>query len=304
MGVTGRIVFAFAVLAAALATAAAPPQRAKKAAPAPDKATAQAKELIQSCNAHKFETVVHQVVDGQPRQSKVTLCGKEGQSDADWIETLKDAINKVSANNQMAQAIRDQIVAALTAEIERLQKPVPLLPGRSTAKNSVLDGLSPLPPLPQGKPAQTAVLPPPRQLAPAAPRDEYAALPPLPTAPPPPPRVLAGGPGASLPLLPAPKLTLSCYEPGTADGPCTGFTRETMITVRADEDLPTGTSLRFVRDGDPKADVALAQLKKGRSVRLSLPTDVCLHAVGGRFEVKIVRSGQEVGSEGPFNLTC
>ena len=296
---TGRIIIAALALTSVVAVAAP-----VKDAPAPDKATEQAKQIIQNCDAHKFETTVHEVVDGQPRQSKVTLCGKDGQTDAEWIDTLKDAVNKVTANKDMEQPIRDQIVAALNAEIDRLQKPLPLLPGRSTANNSVIDELAPLPGLPQPKAADTAALPPPRQTVPVAPRDEYAALPPLPTAPPPTPHVLAGAADAVLPLMPPLKVSFTCEDSVQTEGPCTGFTRETMVTVHAGEDIPAGTSLSFVRDGDSKADVALAQLKKGKSVRLALPADVCRHAVGGRFELKVLRSGQEVASEGPFNLAC
>jgi hypothetical protein len=39
-------------------------------------------KLIQSCDAHRFETIVHAVVDGATHNSKVKLCGVEGQSDA------------------------------------------------------------------------------------------------------------------------------------------------------------------------------------------------------------------------------
>ena len=79
---TGRIIIAALALASGVAVAAAAPPSATKDAPAPDKATEQAKRIIQNCDAHKFETVVHEVVDGQPKQSKVTLCGKDGQTDA------------------------------------------------------------------------------------------------------------------------------------------------------------------------------------------------------------------------------
>lgn len=303
--VSGRIRFIAAALcltAAAAAFAAPHPKKAvpKGAASAPDSKT---RQLLQNCDAHKFETVVHAVIDGQPQQSKVKLCGIEGQTDAEWIGTLKDAIAKLNANKEMPAAVRDQIIAALYAEVARLENPAAAAPRQSAAATPALDGLAPLPALPQSKPAAAAALPPPRQIAPAA-QDDYAALPPLPTAPPPPVHVLGAAAGASLAPLPRPRMSFVCYEPGEAQGPCTGFTRETLLTVRADEDLPPGTGLRFVRDGDPKADVALAQLKKGKSVSLNVPSDVCLHAVGGKLELQITRSGQEVGSEGPFNLAC
>lgn len=300
---TGRIAFTAAALALTLpmAASAAP---AKDSAPAPAVPDKQAAQLLTNCDAHKFETVVHEVVDGHPQASNVKLCGKDGQTDAEWIGTLKDAISKLNANKDMPAPIRDQIVTALRTEIARLENPAPQLPRNRTASTSGVDGLVPLPPLPQGRTAQASSLPPPRQIAPAAPSDDYASLPALPTAPPPPVQVLSGTAAASLPLLPRPRMTLTCYTPGEAEGPCTGFTRDTQVTVHAGEDLPAGTSLRFVRDGNPKADVDLAQLRKGRSARFNVPDDVCRHAVGGKLELRIVRSGQEVGTEGPYNLSC
>ena len=93
----------------------------RKAAPKPAAPKPSAEEkLIQSCDAHKFETVVDVVVDGQPKKSKVKLCGVQGQSDADWIGTLKDAVRKLEANKGMPAAQREQIVAAIKAEIGRL----------------------------------------------------------------------------------------------------------------------------------------------------------------------------------------
>src|SRR5438876_11945916 len=77
-------------------------------------------QLIQSCDAHKFETIVHAVVDGEPHDSKVKLCGVEGQGDAEWIKTIRDAIHKLQANKDMAPAVREQIVTANNAEIGRL----------------------------------------------------------------------------------------------------------------------------------------------------------------------------------------
>jgi hypothetical protein len=304
--VKGRILFMGTALALGIVSAAVgAPQAKKKTPPAAKAADSKAAKLVQSCEAHKFETVVREVVDGEPHQSKVKLCGNEGQTDAEWIGTLKDAIEKLNANKEMAAAARDQIVAALNAEIHRLEKPQPLLPSRSTAKSPALDGLSPLPPILQSNQPSTVALPAPRKAAPSAPAPEYAALPPMPTTPPPPTRVLAGGVSASVAMLPKPRMTVTCYTPGeTIDGPCTGFTRHTLVTVRAGEDLPANTSLRFVRDGEPRADVDIAQLRKGKSMRVEVPSDVCSHVAGGRLELRIVRSGQEVDSDGPFNLNC
>jgi hypothetical protein len=303
--VKGRMFFVSAALALGFVSAAVGAPQAKKKAPEPTAADAKARKLVQNCDAHKFETVVREVVGGEPHQSKVTLCGNEGQSDAEWIGTLRDAIEKLNANKEMAPPVREQIVAALDAEIARLQAPAPLLPSRSAAKSPALDGLSPLPPILQSKQPANVALPAPRQTAPSTPARDYAALPTIPTTPPPPTRILAGGVSASVAMLPRPRMTMTCYTPGEmAEGPCTGFTRHTLVTVHAGEDLPANTSLRFVRDGEQQAEVQIAQLKKGKSLRLAVPADVCSHVVGGKLELRIVRAGQEVGSDGPFNLNC
>lgn len=300
---TGRMALTAAALALALpiGALAAPAKNAAPPAATPDSEAAQ---LLRNCDAHKFETVVHDVVDGHPQASTVKLCGKEGQSDAEWIGTLNDAISKLNANKDMPAPVRDQIVTALRTEIARLEGSGPLLSSPTATGKSAFTTLTPIGPLPQSKTADSGPLPPPRRVGHAAPADDYAALPPIPTAPPPPVQVLSGAVGTSAPLLPKPRMSLTCYTPGAAEGPCDGFTRDTLVTVHAGEDLPAGTSLRFVRDDDPKADIALPQLRKGRSARFELPVDVCRHAVGGKLELRIVRQGQEVGSEGPFNLNC
>lgn len=296
--VTGRI---FLIAATAVAALGANSARAQESAPP----ASDVRQLVENCDAHKFETVVTDEVDGKPHQSKVKLCGKEGQSDSQWIDTLKDAVEKLNANSEMRASMRDQIATALKTEIARLEmKSVQAFAANPTApKSDALAGITALPPLPQPKPSQVALLPPPRTV-PSVPKRDYAALPPLPTKPVAPTRVLSGGAASLAAALPRPRMSFICYNPGEAEGPCTGFSRQTLLTVRAGEDLPANTSLRFVRDGDPQADIALAQLKKGKSVRMTVPADVCRHVVGGKLELRIVRAGQEVGSDGPYNLNC
>lgn len=293
------------VLALALASAAA-------AAPAPKKApsahapSAEVKQLLENCDAHKFETIVETVVDGQPHRSKVKLCGKDGQSDADWIGTLKDAIAKLDANKEMEAGVRGQIVTAINAEIARLQS---------------------------GAATQSAVLANDPSFGKSVPSiaGEYSSLPPLPAAPPPPPKVLAptvssviarptmpvrnmpvaAAPAAAASLAiapsgPAPKLSFTCFSPGDlgGDAPCTGFDRETKLTVRAQSDVPAGVALRFLRNGDRRAEVDLAQLHRGKSLRIALPSAVCAGVSDGSLQLQIVQNGAEVKSEGPYSLRC
>ncbi len=291
-------------IALALAASQSPAQ-----ASSADEPSAQVKALLQNCDAHKFETTIEVTVEGKPKKSRVKLCGTEGQSDADWIRTLKDAAEKTSANRQMPPAVRNQIVTALNGEIARLSSGEP---PSSSQKTSALDGISALPPLPPPPAPAATALPPPRKIEPAQRSEAYSSLPPLPAAPPPPVHVLAGEGGGSIALLSNPKMSFSCYTPGETDeGPCTEFNRDTMLMVRADEDVPAGTSLRFVRSGERLADVELLQLKRGRSERLPLPSQVCRGVNGGKLEIRVVRSaqggdaeGQEVASDGPFVLRC
>jgi hypothetical protein len=282
---------------------------APQPAPKSDASSAQVKAILQNCDAHKFETTIDVKVDGVVKKSHVKLCGTEGQTDADWLRTLKDAAAKTEGNSRMPLAVRNQLLAALSLEILRLTSGG----SNGVARTSALDGISALPPIPDGsQPPPTAVLPPPRAIAPTAQLQAYSSLPPMPTSPPPPVSVLAGEASSSVPLLPSPKMSFSCYAPGdTAENPCTDFNRDTLLTVRADEDVPAGTSLRFVRSGEPRADIEVAQLRRGKSERFALPPNVCRGVNGGKLEIRVVRAlpaagpdGQEVGSDGPFTLHC
>ena len=270
--------------------AAAPRKAAPK--PAAPKPTAEEK-LIQSCDAHKFETVVDVVVDGQPKKSKVKLCGVEGQSDAEWVGTLKDAVRKLEANKDMPAAQREQIVAAIKAEIGRL---------------SIVSA-----PVPATREAVTL---PATRLS----RD-YAALPPLPppvaapTVAPPqarPVEMTQSQPAASVAtpvrssVVALPKLSFSCYAPGDigAEGPCAEFGRETLLTVRAKGNVPAGASLHFIRNGDDRGDVDLAPLSSGRTMRVALPREVCAGFGAGRLELQVVVNGSPAPTEGPWPLRC
>ena len=289
----------FAILAVALGSAAAVAAPAKKASP---EANAAVKQLIENCDAHKFETTVDAVVDGEPHRSKVKLCGKDGQSDAEWIGTLRDAIAKLDSNKEMDPGVRTQIVTAINAEITRLQ-------ASAVASQPAVLANDP------GFGKDTASI-----------ADEYSSLPPLPAAPPPPPKVLApGGSGAavstvrrvkSVPVAaatatlvstgPAPKLSYTCYSPGDlgGDAPCAGFDRETMLTVRAQADVPAGVALRFLRNGEQRAEVDIAQLHRGKSLRIGLPSAVCAGVGDGSLQLQLVQNGAEVKSDGPYSLRC
>ena len=288
--------------------------------PAPATTKPRVSQLMQSCDAHKFETVVHVVIDGAPHDSKVKLCGVEGQSNADWIRTLRDAIHKLEANKDMESAVRDQIVGAINAEIGRLSIvgsiPPPLRVG--TAIPSVEAPLSrdyaTLPPIPSPPDAPEAPTQPPADtpLPPARPtptapiQRDFAQLPPLPS--PPPVSAPATASPAPLPAV-APRLSFGCDTPGdlTSDAPCADFQRETVLTIHARDDVPAGTLLQFVRNDRSQAELPLDGLRRGKTLRTALPAEVCRGFTSGKLELRIVRGegGSEVlATDGPYSLLC
>lgn len=272
----------------------------RKIAPKPAAKPAAEEKLIQSCDAHKFETVVDIVVDGQPKKSKVKLCGVEGQSNADWIGTLKDAIQKLEANKEMPAAQRDQIVSAIRAEIGRLSivaTPVP--PPRREATGEPASPLSrdyaALPPMPPPVAGPPSIPPPPA--TPVQPSATEPASPPGPIAVPVP---------APAPAVVLPKLTFACYTPGDIGGeaPCAGFEHDTLVTVEAKGNVPTGAALHFIRNGEDRANIDLAALSRGGSMRVALPSEVCSGFGAGRLELQVVVNGAPARSEGPYPLRC
>ena len=271
-----------ALLAAAGAAAAA----VQKPAPPPAD-TPPAAATSQNCEAHSFETTVQLTgQDGQPRQSKVRMCGTEGQSDADWIKTLKDAVKKTSLSPQMPAAAKEQIIAAVNAEIERL--------GRSSLA------------LPEG--ADIAHLPKAAATTPEVPlARDYGALPPLPTASSvPPPNLI--GPGGL--VAPPARLTLRCALTGDEDRPeqCDTIDRDTVLVVRADDAYPRGIAVRFVRHGDSRAELDLPALAAGQTATMRLPPAVCAGVVRSRVEIQALGanapSGTPAGSVGEYDLRC
>ena len=272
----------FALLGAALALSAAAPV---KKAPQPVKA-----EGPQNCAAHSFETTIQMLgPDGKPRPSKVKMCGTDGQSDADWIHTLQDAVKKTSLSAQMPLAAKEQIIAAVNAEIERLSRPSLSLPGGMD--------ISKLPKANAPRSADAAPL-----------SRDFGALPPLPTASNvTPPNLL--GPGGAL-GVPPPRLTLRCALAGDEDRPadCDTIDKDTVLVLRADEAFPRGVEMRFARHGDQRAELELPALRPGQTASLRLPKAVCNGVVRSRVEIQALGAGAPAGTMagriGEYDLRC
>ena len=261
----------------------------KKKPQAPSTSTDVAKPLVQNCGAHSFETTIQlPAPNGGLRQSKVHLCGTSGESDADWIRTLQDAVAKTAANPALPQAAKDQIVAAVKAEIARLSLPpalrIPSAPDISKLPKAATN------------------------TAPAVPLSrDYDSLPPLPTASTvEPPHVLGPG-GIYGPTL---RLTLRCALVGDEDRPmeCDSIDKDTVIVLRADEAFPSGLDVRFVRNGDSRAERSLPAMKAGQVATLRLPPAVCNGVVRSKVQIEALGgnapSGSPAGRIGEYDLRC
>jgi len=256
--------------------------------------------MAANCNARMVEIPVTMTVKGLPKQTKVKICGKVGQTDAEWATTLKDALGKVEANLRMAPALKEQIVTGLKLELAKLPSAsAGAVPQPRSAPTIVPVASAPEAPLVPRAPVENS-------------RTEYSTYAPLPAPKPAPsPTTLAAAAALAPPPLPAPRLTFRCLSTQSAagDGPCDLLERGMVLTVRADEDLAAGTSLRFVRRGDNRAEVDLDPLRKGQAKKLSLPTRVCQGVTGSRVEIQVIRAAgrstpQIVDTLGPYELRC
>lgn len=247
------------------------------------------KALIDNCNARKFETIV--VLDQASRRgSKVKICGEEGQTDADWLNTLRDSVRKTAADEAMAPALRDQIVAALNAEIARLEAAAIGVAVAGPAPGARLIGMSD------------------EIVAPAESAPQYSIVPPLPA---PLPRAgtaaaktaAASASAAAAPLI-RPRLTIRCALPRESFAGCVSMERETQLMIRADEDIAPRTSLRFLRGGDTKAELELGTLRKGEAMREKLPGRVCSGVLRGKVQIQVLNAGRVAETLGPYALYC
>ena len=263
---------------------------AQEADPAAGKAaepSAELKARVEACSAHQFETMV--VLPGRDRGSKVRICGDDGQTDAQWIATLKDSVAKTEANGEMDPEVKAQIVEALRIEIAKLEEAAKALHAPSIAEIAVNEG----------------------PVAAREPDPEYSSLPPLPA-----PKAQAkvslarrplgsaGGASPPRPAVVAPRLTIGCALPGESFAECTELETQTRLAVVAKETLAAGTSLRFRRGDKVRAELDLGGLQKGQSLRRKLPGSVCMGVMRGRVSIDIVSKGQVADSLGPYKLTC
>ena len=276
----------------ALSPAAATAQESPTNDAAATEPNAELKALADTCSAHKFEMIV--AIEGRKHGSKVRICGEPGQSDAGWLKTLESSLKTTQSNDSLSQPVKDQIVAALKEEIDRL-KGLAALPGTAAdVPASSLAGSS-------------------ASIAPREPDPEYSTLPPLPTPKRPAPVKLApvkltkGGAApaavAAAPLI-KPNLVITCGVPPERFGVCAQLDRDSQLLLSARDDLPMGTSLRFLRGGSQRAELDVGQLKKGASTVQKLPAKLCSGVVRAKLQVQVLNQGRVAETLGPWYLSC
>jgi len=96
---------------------------------------------------------------------------------------------------------------------------------------------------------------------------------------------------------------LTAGESG-AGSACSSLNRATRLQVRADADLGQGVSLRFLRRGDMRGEIALAQMHQGELYRSKLPPELCSGVASSKVEIQVMGGKQVVDTLGPYNLRC
>ena len=221
-------------------------------------------KLITDCDARKFETTVEREENGEKKSSKVKLCGKTGQTDAEWVATLKDAAAKIEMNPKMPQSTKDQLGAALHAEITRVEANIAAPP----------------------TPVVAAEPPAPEPMRPAA------------------PKVATAPSAANALKKPKLTIRCLAPGESGAGSSCARLERATRLSIIADDDLTNGTSLKFLRRGEERARLALAPMRQGETYRPKLPPELCAGVSSTKIEIQVMGSGQVVDTLGPYLLRC
>lgn len=244
-----------------------------------------ARKKVEDCEGEKF--VFAWGAGAHP--TKVTLCSKKDATPDELVQMLEEAAAKLEQTPSIAEDRRIAIVQQIRARVADIKRTAeaaqaPTRPARVPLETprSVAVAEAPVTP-PQILPSPVVVPP----VAPSvAPKPVAVAARPM--------------------LAPKPRLSFECITPGEflGGGPCVTLTRDTVMIVKSGEPIVDGVALRFIRQGDARAEIALGAMRKGQSRRLGIPRQVCSGVVTSEVDVRIVRAGQVVGSEGPYLLRC
>jgi hypothetical protein len=291
---------AAAIAAAAAQVGAAAPEQPPSAE---ELSSSRVQEALSKCGERRFLSVAEALVDGDKRRATILLCAKTGDSDAQWAATLEKSAAQIAASPQVTDESKLRLRGEFAAAVAKARAgPVPGVAAVTGGTGATgLSGVAAIPSvkMPDRRP-RTAPLPAADALV--------ANVPPLPA--PLPPRAAQASLLAN--MLPQPRISIRCLESGEA-GPgmeCDEVRLNTILLVRADENFPSPATLRFMRNGDARADQSLGSMRKGQVARLRLPSDVCRGVVRSEIELETVvtdprtKSEQSRRSLGPVMLRC
>ncbi|MFL6856058.1 MAG: hypothetical protein ACJ8D3_11500 [Sphingomicrobium sp.] len=231
-----------------------------------------AARIVADCSARKFESSIEIDKGGQKRLTRFKLCAAKDSDDAAWVKVLQDAKAKIAAHPDISAESKVSIASQLDVEIAKYSKAGQAPQAAVTIQQTPNIAAT----------TQTAPLPAP-----------VAKLTPLPAP-------------AAMSAAAKPRITIRCLEPGEtgAGSTCTSLGRATRLQVRADAELGQGTTLRFLRRGDVRGEIALAQMHQGDLYRSKLPPELCAGVASSKVEIQILGGKQVVDTLGPYNLRC
>ena len=254
----------------------------------------QAEARLANCGTRRFESIAEFEIDGKSKRSRLELCAKDTDTQADWIATLERNEAQIKAQAQLPESARFKLLSDLRAEIERLK------------------GASQLAPI-TGTPALAL----PKMPVVARSSDfEVAALPPLPAPKPAGPATSGSSSmartGAAPPAAPRgirPRLSVKCAVPGGNPMSCDYLSLDDLFILEAEENLASPLTLTFrrIKSGDI-ATVGIRRLAKGDVSNIKVPAVMCKGVVKTTFDVQV--SGRGTGTMpyvdtlGPFKKAC
>ena len=263
-----------------------------------------AEAFIAQCGLRKFETEVESDNGGKLRKAKILLCAKPGDSDEQWIATLEKSARQIAASPQLSAEAKAKVAGEIQAAIAAARgQPAPQAQAVVAPVGRAFDHLQPLPDADRIVATVRPLPPPPVQMTVQLPGSTSGPI-----------VGSKSGPMRLAPVHPVarPGMTISCSwtgDPGSA-GLCDELSAATLLVIRADADLKTKVSVRFVRDGDPRGEIALAPMRRGQIVRARLPARVCGGVVRGRVEIQTIVTDKDGRTEhvtdrlGPMLLRC
>jgi hypothetical protein len=251
-----------------------------------------AEAFIARCGSRKFETTVNSNNKGKLRKAKILLCAKPGETDEQWIATLEKAAAQLEASPELSAEAKSKVAGEIQAAIGQVRGALGAQ-AQTAVPSRLQTAITPMAP----------VLTPPPMPSPAP---LVSNVPPLPRSPTVAPVRAIASPVAK------PRISISCPPPGEPGmaSPCSDLASDTLLMIRADEDLKSKVSLRFIRDGDPRGGIALGTMRRGQIVRTRLPSRLCAGVVRGRVELQTVvtdpqtRVEQVADTQGPYLLRC